>query len=101
MITDYTLQNTARHALFLPTSREEKFKAKQAIGGLCCRIGDLLQAGVVFVAGRLFFDVRHFAVLNEVFVCLWIVLVVRIYGEHRRKALAQDLPHRRRPQRAA
>jgi AAA family ATP:ADP antiporter len=31
--TDYSLQNTARHALFLPTSREARYKAKQAIDG--------------------------------------------------------------------
>ena len=29
--TDYSLQNTARQALFLPTSREIKYKAKAAI----------------------------------------------------------------------
>ena len=29
--TDYSIQNTARQALFLPTSREAKYKAKAAI----------------------------------------------------------------------
>jgi hypothetical protein len=29
--TDYSIQNTTRHALFLPTSREAKYKAKTAI----------------------------------------------------------------------
>src|SRR5881409_1152593 len=29
--TDYSIQNTARHALFLPTSREAKYKVKAAI----------------------------------------------------------------------
>lgn len=95
---DYSLQNTSRHALFLSTSRETKFKAKQAIDGLCWRIGDLLQAGMVFVAGQLALGVRHFALLNEVFVCLWIILAVRICTEHRRRALAKDTPHSRRPQ---
>ena len=63
--TDYSLQNTARHALFLPTSREAKFKAKQAIDGLCWRLGDLLQAGIVFLGARLAFGVSQFALLNE------------------------------------
>jgi hypothetical protein len=47
--TDYSLQNTARQALFLPTSREAKFKAKQVIDAFCWRAGDVLQAVVVFV----------------------------------------------------
>jgi AAA family ATP:ADP antiporter len=87
--TDYSLQNTARHALYLQTSREAKFKAKQAIDSLSCRVGDLLQAGLVFVGGRLAFGVRQFALLNEVFVILWIVVVICIYREHKRQALVQ------------
>ena len=34
--TDYSIQNTTRHALFLPTSREAKYKAKQAIDSFFC-----------------------------------------------------------------
>ena len=44
--TDYSLNNTVRHSLFLPTSREAKYKAKQAIDTFFWRAGDLLQAGV-------------------------------------------------------
>jgi AAA family ATP:ADP antiporter len=43
---------------FLPTSREAKYKAKQAIDSFFWRSGDLLQAGVVFVGVRLAFDIR-------------------------------------------
>jgi ATP:ADP antiporter, AAA family len=41
--TDYSIQNTARHALFLPTSREAKYNAKRPSTassgewGTCCR----------------------------------------------------------------
>ena len=38
--TDYSLQNTVRHALFLPTSREAKYKAKTAIDTFFWRLGD-------------------------------------------------------------
>ena len=55
--TDYSIQNTTRHALFLPTSREAKYKAKQAIDSFFWRAGDLLQAGVVFVGTMLAFNV--------------------------------------------
>ena len=47
--TDYSIQNTTRQALFLPTSREAKYKAKQAIDSFFVRFGDMLQAVVVFV----------------------------------------------------
>jgi AAA family ATP:ADP antiporter len=88
--TDYSLQNTARHALFLPTSREAKFKAKQAIDGLCWRLGDVVQAGIVLVGVRLAFGVREFALLNEVFVALWIAVVVAIYRHHHRLTWVRD-----------
>jgi AAA family ATP:ADP antiporter len=38
--TDYSLMNTARQLLWLPTSREEKYKAKQAIDTFFVRTGD-------------------------------------------------------------
>lgn len=90
--TDYSLQNTARHALFLSTSREAKFKAKQAIDALCWRAGDLLQAGIVFAGTRLAFGVRQFAAFNELLVILWIVVVIQIYREHKCRAVAKHAP---------
>ena len=50
--TDYSIQNTTRQALFLPTSREAKYKAKQAIDSFFVRFGDMLQALVVFVGDQ-------------------------------------------------
>ena len=69
--TDYSIQNTARHALFLPTSREAKYKAKAAIDMFFWRFGDMLQAGVVFAGVQLAFAVQHFAVVNVIFVLIW------------------------------
>ena len=46
--TDYSIMNTARQLLWLPTSREEKYKAKQAIDTFFVRGGDLLSAAVVY-----------------------------------------------------
>ena len=83
--TDYSLQNTARQALFLPTSREAKYKAKQAIDAFCWRAGDVLQAVVVFVGVRLAFDIRQFALLNEVLIVIWLAVVWGIYREHKRR----------------
>jgi AAA family ATP:ADP antiporter len=81
--TDYSIQNTTRHALFLPTSREAKYKAKQAIDSFFVRLGDLGQAAVVFIGTSLAFGIRSFAAVNIVLVLVWIVLAVAIAREHR------------------
>jgi len=49
---DYSLGNTARQALWLPTSRVAKYKAKQAVDSFSKRAGDVFQAGVVFIGER-------------------------------------------------
>jgi AAA family ATP:ADP antiporter len=81
---DYSIQTTTRHALFLPTSREAKYKAKQAIDSFFWRAGDLLQAVVVFIGVRLAFDTRAYAMTNLVLVAMWLWLVFAIAREHRK-----------------
>ncbi len=46
---DYSLQNTMRQMLYLPLSRQEKYEARAVIDSFGVRLGDLLQAGLVFV----------------------------------------------------
>src|SRR5262249_8913529 len=82
--TDYSIQNTARHALFLPTSREAKYKAKAAIDTFFWRAGDMLQAGFVLGGTWLMFTTRQYAWVNMLLVCVWLTLVLGIYREHRR-----------------
>jgi AAA family ATP:ADP antiporter len=83
--TDYSLNNTVRHMLFLPTTREEKYKAKVAIDSFFVRAGDVLSALVVFVGVTyLTFDIRHFALFNVALVLVWLVLAYRIGLENRR-----------------
>jgi ATP:ADP antiporter, AAA family len=81
--TDYSIQNTTRHALFLPTSREAKYKAKQAIDSFFVRAGDMLQAAVVFIGTMLAFSIRGYALVNIALVLVWIGLAVAIAREHR------------------
>jgi AAA family ATP:ADP antiporter len=88
--TDYSLQNTARHALFLPTSREAKYKAKQAIDAFCWRLGDLLQAVVVFAGVRLALGVSQFAMVNQMFIVGWLAVAVALWRKHRK--LVKTLP---------
>jgi AAA family ATP:ADP antiporter len=86
--TDYSIQNTTRHALFLPTSREAKYKAKQAIDSFFVRAGDMLQAAVVFIGTMLAFSIRGYALVNVALVLVWIGLAVAIAREHRALAPA-------------
>ena len=82
--TDYSVQNTTRHALFLPTSREAKYNAKQAIDAFFVRTGDFLQAAVVFAGVQLALTVRGFAIVNVVLVGVWLLLALGIAREHRK-----------------
>lgn len=89
--SDYSIQNTTRQALFLPTSREAKYKAKQAIDSFFVRFGDMLQAVVVFIGTTLAFTTQHYAFLNISLIAVWFVLALGIAAEHR-KLTAQDTP---------
>jgi ATP:ADP antiporter, AAA family len=81
--TDYSVMNTARQMLWLPTSREEKYKAKQAADTFIVRVGDLLSAGLVYVGTTLLgFGTSQFAFTNLGLCLLWLgvgVLLVRQY----------------------
>lgn len=72
---DYSLGNTTKQALWLPTSREAKYKAKQAVDSFCVRAGDVLQAGIVYSGELASFAIGTFAVLNIFFVLCWLGVV--------------------------
>jgi AAA family ATP:ADP antiporter len=80
---DYSLNNTVRQALFLPTSRDAKYKAKAAIDTLFVRAGDLSSAGLVFVGTMHALQVRDFALINMALVLVWILIVIGIGRRHR------------------
>jgi AAA family ATP:ADP antiporter len=89
--TDYSLQNTLRGVLFLPTTREEKYKAKQAIDTIFVRAGDVLSAVLVGVGlNVLAFQTRHFAMVNLVFVVFWIGLAIFVGVRFNRMSRARQ-----------
>jgi AAA family ATP:ADP antiporter len=89
--TDYSIQNTTRQALFLPTSREAKYKAKQAIDSFFVRFGDMLQAGVVYVGVQLALNIRGFAIVNLVLIGVWFLIVLGIRREHQKLTGAETI----------
>ncbi|MCB9517172.1 MAG: MFS transporter [Candidatus Latescibacteria bacterium] len=88
--TDYSLMNTLKGVLFLPTTREEKYKAKQAIDTLFMRAGDVLSAALVFAGTTwLGFAARQFALVNLGLVLVWLVIALRIGREFQRLTAAK------------
>jgi ATP:ADP antiporter, AAA family len=89
--TDYSINNTAKQVLWLPTTREMKYKAKAAIDTLFVRFGDGLAALTVFVViNQLKLPVRVMFVLNIALVVVWIVLGISIVRQHRRLAARSE-----------
>jgi ATP:ADP antiporter, AAA family len=80
--TDYSIQNTTRQALFLPMSREIKYKAKNAIDTFFTRAGDVTQAALVFLLASL--PMQIFASMNLALVAVWLLLAWLLFKEHRR-----------------
>jgi AAA family ATP:ADP antiporter len=83
---DYSLGNTTKQALWLPTSREAKYKAKQAVDSFFVRIGDVIQAGVVFMGERLVLTVPAFAAVNVILVGAWLAVVGMINATTARRS---------------
>lgn len=74
---DYSLMNTVRQLLFLPTRRNEKYKAKQLIDCLVVRAGDVLSAATVYVGTAvLSLSISEFAWINVAVVSVWLVLAI-------------------------
>jgi ATP:ADP antiporter, AAA family len=83
---DYSLGNTTKQALWLPTSREAKYKAKQAVDSFFVRAGDVLSAGIVFIGDRLALAVPVFASITLVLAVAWIGTVGLLNVALRRKS---------------
>lgn len=87
---DYSLQNTARQALFLVTSRPEKYVGKNIVDTLIVRIGDVMSAGLVWLAAQLALPAKALAALNLGLIAGWVLVLIAINHEHRRRSLQQD-----------
>jgi len=88
--TNYSLQNTVRNALFLATSREAKYKAKAAIETFCVRLGDVLQAGIIYLGTVFHFAIKSFALVSIGMTFLWLVVIVTLCQEHRKRTLVTN-----------
>jgi AAA family ATP:ADP antiporter len=89
--TDYSIMNTAKAMLWLPTTREEKYKAKQTTDTFFVRLGDMCQAGTVYLGTAVLgLGIAGFAGINLVLIVLWLALSYRLL--HRYQALVAARP---------
>ena len=87
--TDYSLNNTSRHVLWLPVSSAMKFHGKPAIDTLYVRLGDGLAAITVLVGVHLLaLSTSGFFTFNVFLVLCWLVAGVLLVKEHRRASAA-------------
>ncbi len=89
--TDYSINNTARHVLWLPVSSATKFCGKPAIDTLYVRLGDGLAAVTVLVGVHLLaMSTRSFFIFNASLVLCWLAFTFMMIREHRKAVLATD-----------
>jgi ATP:ADP antiporter, AAA family len=82
--TNYSINNTARQVLWLPTTAEMKYQAKPAIDALVVRLGDGLAALTVLVGVHVLdLSTRTFLLANVVLVVAWLVASVVVVREQR------------------
>jgi AAA family ATP:ADP antiporter len=90
---NYSLQNTARHALILPTDEEAKYAGKTTIDTFFWRLGDLLQAAVVWVGHTLLAaSPAGFAALNFGLSLVWLAVAWGVAGRYQRLSAAAGVP---------
>jgi AAA family ATP:ADP antiporter len=94
---DYSIQNTARNALFLRTSRQAKYKAKLAIDSFFARAGDGFSALLVFTGTRLALGIRGFAIVDALSVVIWLIVAAAILRLRKR----EKVPNEEQPRMAA
>jgi AAA family ATP:ADP antiporter len=81
----YSVNNTARHMLWLPVTKEMLYQAKTAIDTLFFRLGDGLAALTVLVGTRVVrLDMTGFLLINLGLVVVWIALSIYLVRENRR-----------------
>jgi AAA family ATP:ADP antiporter len=84
---DYSLQNTVAQMLYLPTAREEKYKAKQVTDTFVVRAGDVAASATVFVGSSvLALAVAQFATINVALAAVWLGVALLLGREFRSRA---------------
>ncbi|HLA38435.1 MAG TPA: hypothetical protein VJ417_00485 [Candidatus Glassbacteria bacterium] len=85
--SNYSINNTARHMLWLPTSKSMMYQAKATIDTLFVRIGDGMAALTVLLGTRVWsFSLTDFLLVNIILSLLWIVLSTILIREYNQRS---------------
>lgn len=85
--TNYSLNNTARHVLWLPATAEMLYKGKPTIDTLLVRTGDGMAALTALVGMQLLaVATRSLFLVNMGLVACWLAVAVVVLRQHRRLA---------------
>lgn len=87
--TEYSLHNTLQQVLFLPTSREAKYKAKAATDTFFVRFGDLTSWAVVAWGMKVGWGARGLSLANLGAVTLWFASAFVLANRYRSLSVAQ------------
>jgi AAA family ATP:ADP antiporter len=83
--SNYSIHNTARQMLWLPTSKEMLYQAKPTIDTLFVRLGDGLAALTILIGTRVFkLGNTGFVVINIFLVIVWFLISRYLQREHGR-----------------
>jgi AAA family ATP:ADP antiporter len=90
----YSLQNTTRHALFLPVSRKEKYVGKHTIDTFFFRLGDVFSGGFVYLASAILgLGIVGFVIIN-ILLAGALLQLSRAIGARHRVAARENLSNR-------
>jgi AAA family ATP:ADP antiporter len=90
--TDYSINNTARHVLWVPVPAETKYKGKPTIDSLFVRVGDGMAALTVLIGVQvLALPTDVFFAFNVTLVVAWIAFALIVIREHRRVSEANPV----------
>lgn len=77
--SDYSVMNTARALLFLPTSEEEKWRARQVVDTIFVRFGDMLSFILVAAVGLLQLPLTFLVFINLALVLVWAFAALKVH----------------------
>lgn len=85
--TDYSIMNTGKALVWLPTSRAAKYQGKQAVDTLVVRIGDVA-ASLLFLVGTIGLElgVRGLGMISLGFVAAWLGATYLLVRKNRQLA---------------
>jgi len=84
---DYSINNTARHVVWLPADSATKFNGKPAIDTLYVRLGDGLAALTVLISVHILnITISQFIVFNITLVLLWLLSAAVLIRERKKLA---------------